>query len=642
MCGIAGALAAAPNARVSEVALRLTDALKHRGPDGEGFWSDTGATGGRVSRDRLPMEAGLVLGHRRLSIVDLATGDQPMTNEDGSVWVAFNGEIYNHRELRALLQAAGHRFVTQADTEVLVHGWEEWGEDVLTRLNGIFAFALTDNKQKLTVLARDPVGVKPLYIGVENGITWWASELEAARLAGLTSSAISREALKLFLIFRFIPAPATIFEGTWKLPPSHYVLLRSTEAGQIPVFRSYRTVIRSSADPRNQDEWRESLTMELESAVSRQLMSDVPVGSLLSGGVDSSLVTRMMDRHLPYHPQAFGIGFVSQGELSEVAAGEFAAQTLGVPFTPTWANEEEYLAAWPAAFAQVGEPIGNSGGLLVHLLCRTVARTHKVVLSGQGADEPLGGYPRHMAERLRRVGRWAPQTSAWVADRLLGAGAGRRLRRVLAASDTLNRYLEIFAVFEPAAVDAFVSGGAPARELARAAIGRWVLDAPSGDDLNDLLKADARLSLADDLLVIADHFSMQASVELRVPFLDLSFLELAERMPSRYKVSCLGERKWLFRQAAMRDLPAALARRFGSLRGRVGPKLGFTAPVARWLTEQGGLLGPSHHWLEPLMSRGLLGRDALTRWLGPNTGRGERQRELLSLYALSQWIQSRN
>ncbi len=522
MCGIAGALAPAPTARVVQAVTRLTMALQHRGPDGEGFWTDGEGTAGRIMREQLPQEASLAFGHRRLSIVDLATGDQPMTNEDGSVWVAFNGEIYNHLELRSLLQAAGHRFVTMADTEVLLHGWEEWGEDVLSRLNGIFAFALTDVRRRVTLLARDPMGVKPLCLGVQHGLTWWASELGAARHAGLASGAVSHEALKLFLMFRFIPAPAAIFEGAWKVPPGHYVLLQPSDAGQAPTFRPYRTGIRSSADPHDRTEWREALIGELDAAVARQLMSDVPVGTLLSGGVDSSVVTQMMDWHLPYHPQAFGIGFSSQGRSSEVVAGELAARTLGVPFTPTLVDEREYLAAWPKAFAEVGEPIGNSGGLLVQLLCRTVGRTHKVVLSGQGADEPLGGYPRHMAERLRRVGRFAPQASAWVADRVFGAGAGRRLRRVLRAPDALDRYLEILAVLEPEAADALVPGGPSGRELGRAAIGRWVSDMPSGDDLNDLLRVDARLSLADDLLTIADHFSMRASVELRVPFLDLA------------------------------------------------------------------------------------------------------------------------
>ncbi len=624
--------------RVPQAVQRLTAALRHRGPDGEGFWADTEPTG-RLPGDRLPSEASVVLGHRRLSIVDLVTGDQPMSNEDGTVWIVFNGEIYNQLELRRVLEAAGHRFVTQADTEVLLHGWEEWGEDLFPRLNGIFALALTDRRREVTVLARDPVGVKSLYVGVKDGLTWWASELGAARGTGLSSGAVSREALKLYLLFRFIPSPTAIFEGAWKVPPGHSVLLRAADAGRAPVFRSFRAAIRSSAAPRGRMEWREALMVELESAVTRQLMSDVPVGTLLSGGVDSSMITMMMDRNLPYHPQAFGIGFRSQGNASETHAAERAAGELGVPFTATWVDDEQYLAEWPEAFAQVGEPIGNSGGLLVHLLCRSVAGTHKVVLSGQGADEPLGGYPRHMVERLRRLGRLAPRASGWVAERLLGAGAGRRLQRVLRATNRIDRYLEIFAVLQPELVDALVPGGGPARELGRAAVTRWVPDEGTGDDLNDLLRVDARLSLADDLLVIADHFSMRASVELRVPFLDLQFLELVERMPSRYKVSRLGERKWLYRQAAARYLPRTLARRLGGFVGRIGRKQGFTTPLERWLGENGGPLAAPQLWMEPLVAGGLVTRSALSSFAAASAGLGgTMQRELLAFYSLSQWV----
>lgn len=641
MCGIAGALAAITTARVPEAVARLTAALQHRGPDGEGYWFDGAGITGRLSRSQLPREARVGLGHRRLSIVDLSTGDQPMSNEDGSVWISYNGEIYNHLELRSQLQAAGHRFTTKADTEVLLHGWEEWGEDVLSRLNGIFALALTDVRTGVTLLARDPVGVKPLCLGIQSGLTWWASELGAARQAALSSRVVSHDALKLFLLFRFIPAPTAIFEGVWKVPPGHFVLLRPSDAGRAPTFRSYQTTIRSSADPRHPAQWREALIGELQSAVARQLMSDVPVGTLLSGGVDSSVVTQMMERHLAYRPQAFGIGIRSPGGLDEVAAGELAAGILGVPFTPTLVDESEYLAAWPKAFAGVGEPIGNSGGLLVQLLCGTVGRTHKVVLSGQGADEPLGGYPRHMAERLRWIGRLSPQISSWAAERLLGADAGKRLRRVLRTTDRIDRYLEIFTVVEPALVDGLVPGGAPARDVGRGAISRWASGQETGDELNNLLRVDARLSLADDLLVIADHFSMRSSVELRVPFLDLAFLELAERMPSRYKVSRLGERKWLYRQAAARYLPRKLAKRLCGIRARVGQKQGFTTPVDRWFAAEGGPLGPARDWLRPLVEKDLVAPIALSS-LVAEAERPDRAkpRELLSLYSLVQWAQA--
>jgi asparagine synthase (glutamine-hydrolysing) len=210
---------------------------------------------------------------------------------------------------------------------------------------------------------------------------------------------------------------------------------------------------------------------------------------------------------------------------------------------------------------------------------------------------------------------------------------------VLRATNRIDRYLEIFAVLRPEVVDALIPVGAPSRELGRAAIGRWVSDEETGDDLNDLLRADARLSLADDLLVIADHFSMRASVELRVPFLDLRFLELVERMPSRYKVSRIGERKWLYRQGAARSLPPALARKLGGLGERIGRKQGFTTPLERWLSTSGGPLAAPQRWMEPLIARGLLTRPAMSAFAADAEGRGGvMQRELLAVYSLSQWV----
>lgn len=636
MCGIAGALRAEPRSDVPLVARRLTAALRHRGPDGEAFWTDSNRVAGRCGADALPAAAGVALGHRRLSIVDLVTGDQPMGSEDGSVWVTLNGEIYNHLELRRELMNRGHRFATQSDTEVLVHGWEEWGEALLPRLNGIFAFALTDRRTGVTVLARDPVGVKPLFLGVAGGLTWWTSELGAARVVGLVPDRISHDALKLFLLFRFIPSPMAIHERTWKIPPSHYVVLTSRDAGRDPEFRSYQTAIGSTAVPRGRAEWKEALVGTLEHAVQRQLMSDVPVGSLLSGGVDSSLVTAMMDRHLPYHPQCFGVGFRSHGKASEIAAGQISAEALGVPYESTWVDDADYLAGWPSAFAEVGEPIANSGGLLVYHLCRLVARSHKVVLSGQGADEPLGGYPRHMAARLWSVGRLAPRFSAWVTERFFGGEAGHRLTRVLRAQNPIDRYLEILSVASPESVDALAPGGTGARDLGQAAIRRWATESAE-DDLNALLRLDARLSLADDLLTVADHFSMRASVELRVPFLDLEFLELVERMPSRYKVSRLGERKWLYREAAANYLPPRLARRLCGLKARLGRKTGFTTPADRWFARTDGPLGDVHSWTRPLIARGLVNQGSLDAVATADRSTG-RQRELLTLYSLSRWV----
>jgi asparagine synthase (glutamine-hydrolysing) len=347
-------------------------------------------------------------------------------------------------------------------------------------------------------------------------------------------------------------------------------------------LEAYVSRIASSAQPASRDEWRSAIRDELREAVRRQLMADVPVGVLLSGGVDSSVVARAMRDASGEAPQAFAIGFADAPDGGELPAARQAAAELGIPLETVETRIADYRDAWPDALAHLGEPVANPGQLLVSLLCERVRRTHKVVLTGQGADEPLGGYPRHMAERLWRVGRLAPGMSARAARGLLGGDAGERLTRVLRQPDRVDRFVEIFAVVPPEQVDALVRApGGSARELARAAVGRWLEAADGSDDpMNVLLRVDARLSLPDDLLLVADHFSMRSSVELRVPFLDLAFVELVERMPSRYKLSALGERKWLYREAAAELLPPETAARLCGWRARLGRKAGFSTPAA--------------------------------------------------------------
>jgi asparagine synthase (glutamine-hydrolysing) len=598
MCGIVGAVSRTPEVELGTLVLQATRALAHRGPDGEGFWRSGPNGSGLCRAEDLTRPASLVIGHRRLSIVDVDGGAQPMANEDKSVWVGFNGEIYNQLELRRELEREGHRFRTRADTEVLVHGWEEWREGLFGRLNGIFAFVLVDQRTREVILTRDPLGVKPLYIGTRGTASWWSSELGAARESGLAADHLSHVGLKLYLTFGFVPSPYTVFPGVWKIPPGHFTRLTAEDAGEAPAFHRFESRISSSAQPTSTGEWQEALVSGLDAAVDRQLMADVPVASLLSGGVDSTLVTRMMARHLPYAPRTFGIGFESDGKESEAVAACLAARELGVPHDGVLIEDDDYIAAWPAAVRRIGEPIANSGALLVQLLCEQVGRTHKVVLTGQGADEPFGGYPRHMAERLHRVGRHARLISRGVAGALLGAESADRLKRVLAAHDRVGRYVQIFSVLPTTTVDALVPDEAGADELARAAVERWVDGDP--DTLNELLRVDTRMSLADNLLIVADHLSMSSSVELRVPFLDLELVELVERMPSRYKVSLLGDRKWLYRRAAVRELPPAVTRRLSGPTVRLRRKRGFSTPLATWFESDRGPLASEMSWLEPL------------------------------------------
>jgi asparagine synthase (glutamine-hydrolysing) len=490
------------------------------------------------------------------------------------------------------------------------------------------------------VLVRDPIGVKPLYLGVSAGGTWFASELAAAADAGLVSGRLSPEALKLFLTFRFIPSPHSVDAFAWKLPPGHYARLSSENAGHQPRFVPFECRIRSSASPGSRRDWGDALIAELDRAVERQLMADVPVASLLSGGVDSSLVTQMMAAHLPYAPQTFGIGMRSDGPASEALAAESAASELAVPHTSTLVGDEDYVEAWPSVMGQFGEPIANSSALMVQLICQQVGRRHKVALCGQGADEPLGGYPRHMTERLHPLGRLWPALSHAVTRRAFGEESASRLDRALSARDRIGRYVEIFSVLPSDEIDRLVHGtSATASELARRAVERWVEPVETGDAVNDLLRVDARMSLADDLLIVGDHCAMRSSVELRVPFLDLAMLELVERMPSLYKVSRFGERKWLYRQAAARHLPPELAHRLCPPTKRFERKRGFSQPLSKWFDTERGLLADHEQWARPLTELLELPEKEIGAVLGEAGAPGMVRRRSV-FYALAQWLAS--
>jgi asparagine synthase (glutamine-hydrolysing) len=627
MCGIAGMMAGDPSADVTAALAQLTSNLSHRGPDGQGFHFFQGRSGG--------------LGHRRLSIVDVACGAQPMANEDGTVWTSYNGEIYNHLDIRRELESLGHRFHTAADTEVIVHGWEEWGPGVFERLNGIYALAIHDGRagRERVILARDPVGVKPLYLG-QGGPGWWfASELAAASRAGLVDPRVRPGALGEFLVYRFIPSPGTFYRNTWKIPPGHWCEVPVDRPGADVVFQRFETRFKPATLPTSEPEWEEEIRAELTAAVRRQLMSDVPVGSLLSGGVDSTVITRLMKEGLGSAPQSFAVGMTGAGAVNELEPARRAARALEVPLTEVEVSDEQFLSAWPSQISSFGEPVANSGVLLVGLLCRTVGQTHKVVLTGQGADEPLGGYPRHSAERWYPLTRALGPLLGMIPDRWATGDRVERIRRLSREPDRARRFAEILAVFSPAEVSG-LSRDTTDRDALAAPVRQWLAHRNGNDSLNSLLRVDVRLSLADDLLLVADHMSMASSVELRVPFLDLRLLALFEAMPSRYKVSARGERKWLYRQAVKTLLPEPLRTPLTGYRERTGRKLGFTTPVERWLTR----------WAMTGAREYLLGKDsqlpghlepaALSRVLDESNSGRPRVRQLLSLYVLETWLRA--
>jgi asparagine synthase (glutamine-hydrolysing) len=565
MCGIAGF--AIPGKLPDPAPARLAAmcaSLRHRGPDDEG----------RDIRD------GVALGMRRLSVIDLAGGAQPMFNEDRSVRVVFNGEIYNFRELRRELSSRGHAFRTNADTEVIVHAYEEWGGDFPARFNGMFAFALHDANRRRLLLARDHAGIKPLYVAHDGGRIIWGSEIKALLASGLVDRSLDMDALGEFLAWEYVPGRRTLFRGISKLLPGEVM---EVDLDDFSVrMRIYWDVPPSSGDfRRDPEEWIEAVDGKIRECVRRQLVSDVPLGAFLSGGVDSSLIVAAMGK-----AKAFSIGF-DDPSYNELEWAARVAGHLGVPHvTETIRPDVEGLFHRLLHF--LDDPIGDFSIFPTYLVSALARRHVTVALSGDGGDELFGGYETYVADGLaRRYGR----LPAFLRTGLIEP-AVRKLRPRPVKKGLVNkarRFVEglahdpelgharwrIYAgdgsrtlLFTDEALAAMeVPAGFHIRELFRRAGDRHPLDRS--------LYVDLKSYLCDDILVKVDRMSMAASLEARVPYLDPEMISLAFGMPDALKVSA-GRTKILLKEVAARHVPRDCVFR---------PKEGFSVPIKNWLAE---------------------------------------------------------
>ncbi|HUN75610.1 MAG TPA: asparagine synthase (glutamine-hydrolyzing) [Steroidobacteraceae bacterium] len=582
MCGIAGFVSFDGHPR-EEAAARvrhMTQMILHRGPDEEGFHVDDLAA----------------LGHRRLAIIDLSSGQQPMSALEGRLQIVFNGEIYNFLEVRAELEALGHRFHTRSDTEVILLAYAQWGERCVERLAGMFAFALWDCTERALLLARDRVGKKPLYYWLHrNGIAF-ASELKALRAGGLCPTAIDPESLDCYLTFGYIPAPRTIYAGVRKLPAAHTLRVSAAQAAP----RRYWTL--SFAEPRDRslEQATEEFGALLDRAVQCRLMSEVPLGAFLSGGIDSSLVVssmaRLMDRPVITHT----IGF-EEREFSELPAAARIAQHL--------ATDHHELIVTPRASDVIeriswhfDEPVADSSAVPTWYVCEMARRSVTVALSGDGGDEAFGGYtfrylPHVLESRIRhalapalRSTLFGPLGAAWPASALLPRPL--RLKTILenlAVGDAQAFYRDLAwlrpetreQLYTPEFLES-LRGFTPMEAVAPYYVGS---DAP--DALGRAQCADIQFYMTDDVLVKMDRMSMAHSLEVRAPLLDHRILEFAAQLPSRLKMSGRQGKLPLRRLASVR-LPQDI---------RNLPKRGFSIPAAKWLREE----------LRPMVEQALFG-----------------------------------
>lgn len=568
MCGITGIFDSQGRREIPRSLLeRMNQSLYHRGPDEGG----------------VHLEPGVGLGHRRLSIIDLSTGQQPLYNEDGAVVVVFNGEIYNFQELAKELTACGHAFRTHSDTEVIVHGWEQWGEACVTRFRGMFAFALWDRNRESLFLARDRLGVKPLYYAELAGGTWiFGSELKALLVHPALTREIDPQAVEEYFAYGYVPEPRTVFKDVYKLSPGHTLTLRRGESARQPV--EYWDIPFKPAAPLTERQAGEELVLRLRESVALRLISDVPLGAFLSGGVDSSAVVAMMAGLSREPVVTCSISF-GEPEFNESAYAQKVAERYKTEHHVEQVDPNDFSLVDRLA-AVYDEPYADSSAIPTYRVCQLARKTVTVALSGDGGDENFAGYRRyrwHMnEERLRSIlplelrrplfgllgslypkADWAPRVfrAKTTFESLARDSVDAYFHSVSVMSDTMRRKL---------------FSGAFRRDLqgysAPEVLKKHAARSPTDDPLSLVQYLDMKTYLPGDILTKVDRASMAHALEVREPLLDHPMMEWLSGLPASFKLKN-GESKYLFKKALGPFLPEDILYR---------PKMGFAVPLASW------------------------------------------------------------
>jgi asparagine synthase (glutamine-hydrolysing) len=557
MCGICGQFNFRDGAPVRRSDIEtMTRSIAHRGPDDEVYF----------------LAGPLGLGFRRLSIIDLSGGHQPMSDQEESVWLVFNGEIYNFPEIKRELQSHGHVFRTNSDTEVIVHGYKQWGDEVLNRLNGMFGLALWDVRKKRLLVARDPFGIKLIYYRIDGDTLYFGSEMRPVRALQQGKVEIDTTSLDLFLRYRFTPSPYTIVKGVKKLAPGTKL---TVEDGVCEVSRWYRFKPEPFAPAKSPDEAREELLALYKAAIKRQLISDVPVGLLLSGGIDSGLLLALMNLNGKSWP-TYTVGYGRSFADDELADGEETARVLGSKHTSVTIDKATFEEALPKIVATLEEPIAASSIVPMYFVCQRARQDVKVALVGQGPDELFGGYRRHLGVRYGAMWAGLPE---WlrgpIASTVAALPRNETLKRgvnSLAISDRMRRYQNVLSLLPGDQVEGLFQDGLLPLDAGDTILSCWKDMGElmtETDELGGLQFLEVRSTLPDELLMYADKLSMAHGLELRVPFVDKEIVEYVERLPANLKVRN-GSRKWLHRQVCRAFLPESIVKR---------PKRGFAGNV---------------------------------------------------------------
>jgi asparagine synthase (glutamine-hydrolysing) len=594
----------------------MTRLIAHRGPDDSG----------------LHLDGPLGLGFARLSIIDLSGGHQPMCNETGDIWLVFNGEIWNYKTLRQELLDKGHQFRTNADTETIIHAYEEYGTDCVVRLHGMFSFAIWDGSHKRLLLARDKIGKKPLYYTrMDSGDLAFASEIKSLLCHPGVKRAADVQAMVDFLSVRYVPAPATLFANIYKVMPGHWLLY---EDGHI-YEECYWDYTFGPTEQRPIEEHIKGIQEHIYRAVKERMMADVPVGALLSGGVDSSIVSGIMSQLTSHRVKTFAVGF-DHPDYSELPYARLVADHFGTDHHELVVKSSDLTQYWPRLTWHRDEPVSEPSDIGVYLISK-LAREHvKVVLSGEGGDELFAGYPKYVVDWLARYYHIIPAT---LRQNIIQSAIDRlpySMRKLKTASRNISapapqRWMNWFGIFNGQLKEQIIAADT------RAAIDMdasrqfryWLESNPQRDDLSSMLYLDTKIWLPDNLLMKGDKMTMAASLEARIPLLDYKLIEFAASIPSHLKIRGF-KAKYLLKRAFADFLPESIPTR---------KKMGFNVPTGIWFRE--GQRGIITQLLlsERIRERGYFNQDYIAYMIREHLeGRINFQAQIFTLASLELWF----
>jgi asparagine synthase (glutamine-hydrolysing) len=621
MCGICGKLNFEKGASVNPGLIRaMMDTIRHRGPDDEGLHVDS--------------EMGL--GFRRLSIIDLSSGHQPISNEDGTVWIVFNGEIYNYRELRSFLLSKGHVFTTQTDTEVIVHLYEEFGTECLEKLRGMFAFAIWDQKTKTLFLARDRVGIKPLYYALTDKTIVFASEIKAILTDPAISRSLAPEIIDRFLTFLYVPGEETLLKGVSKLAPGHYLLAKD---GKTEILQYWDLNFHKPSERLSMKDAENELSNLLAEVVELHMIADVPVGVLLSGGVDSTAVLSCVAERTDKEISSFTVGFADSGFADERPYAKLAAEAFGTRHYDMTITADDFAAFLPQYVWHMEEPVCEPPAVALYYVSKLARNYVKVLLSGEGGDEAFAGYDNYRnimwLERLKQLWPGGNGAASWGISRLNSWVQSAKVAKYTplvnatfpdyyySRTSTPYRYSgngigELYSTDFLKSIDREYTIE-PVRRLFSAVKDQGILD--------QMLYIDTKTWLPDDLLVKADKMTMANSLELRVPLLDHRLLEFAASLPPEYKLNGFAL-KYIWKKALAKRIPSSILKR---------KKAGFPVPYEFWLRnnlkEQVRDILTDRRTTE----RGYFRKAAVEKLINTNRDIGTYSKEIFSLVALELW-----